>query len=117
MARIEVKEFIEIGSGAPHDATSWQVAKDAEFKKIIDESLNDKINVKVWHSPLPKLKEDGDGYYSDLDELYARVKVHLGNTESNWLSIGPKNQNFQKVIITESEQPDRETTSTDINMQ
>lgn len=117
MAKLEVKDYIEIGSGVPHDASSWQVAKDPEFKKIIDESLNDKINVKSWFTPLPKLKEDGEGYYADMDNLYARVKIHLGITESAWLTVGPKSQNTQKVIITQKGQADKETTSEDINMQ
>lgn len=117
MALLEVKDYIEIGSSVPHDASSWQVAKDKDFKKIIDESLKDRVNVKSWYTPLPKLKEDGEGYYSDLSTLYARVKIFLGETESDWVVVGPKTQNYQKVIITEEGQPDRETDSDEIHMQ
>lgn len=101
MAYIEILDYTDIGTGGVHEATSWQFAKDAEFTKIIAESLNDKVNVKIWHNPLPKLSEDGDGYYADLTELYARVKIHVNGFESDWYVLGPADQNKQKVVITE----------------
>ena len=37
MAHIILDDFIDIGSGSDHDATSWQIATDSKFKNIIDE--------------------------------------------------------------------------------
>lgn len=107
MASIRVDSYIDIGTGGIHDATSWQFAKDPEFTKIIDQSLKDKKNVKEWHSMLPKLEEDktdpdAEEYYSELDEIYARVKIHLGDTESEWFVIGPKSQRHQRVQVIDS---------------
>ena len=51
---MEVLEYTDIGTGGEHDATSWQFAKDPDFTKIIDESLNDTVNVKKWVSMLPR---------------------------------------------------------------
>ena len=46
MAMISIKHYIDIGTGGVHNATSWQIAKDKDFTKIIDQSLKDKVNVK-----------------------------------------------------------------------
>ena len=120
MAKIVVNDYIDIGTGGFHNATSWQIAKDSEFTKIIDESLIDTVNVKSWHSMLPKLEEDKvpgeSNYYADLDILYARVKIHVDEHESPWFVCEPKNQNIQDVVITEKDKEDIYTTSIEINM-
>jgi hypothetical protein len=95
MAKLEINDYIDIGTGGFHNATSWQVAKDPEFKEIIDESLKDTVNVKEWHTMLPKRPEDGPGYYADLDMLYARVKVHVDEYESPWEVLEPKSQTYK----------------------
>jgi hypothetical protein len=111
MAKVYLDKFEDLGTSGIHSATSWQVAKDPEFTKIIDESLEDKVNLISWNTPLPKLQEDiveGEvyPYYSDLTALYARVKVHIDETVSNWFVLGPKSQLVQKVIITENDKED-----------
>jgi len=116
LASIKIIDYIDVGSGGLHSATSWQIAKDSEFKFIIDESLNDQVNIKEWHSMLPKLPIDGVGYYADLDELYARVKIHVGEDNvSEWFPLDPESQNIQDVTITEGDVVTN-TTSTAINM-
>lgn len=115
MAKITIIDIIDVGSGSYHNATSWQVALDPEFTQIIDESLIDTVNVKEWHSMLPKIS--GSGYYADLDLLYARVKVHIDNYESPWFILRPKSQNIQNVTITEEGVATIHTTSDAINMQ
>lgn len=117
MAYMEVLSYIDIGTGSDHDATSWQFAKDKDFTKIIDESLNDTINVKKWVSMLPKLPEDGEGYYKDLDMVYGRFKLHAGKYESQWFEAEPKSQNYQEVVITEDGKEDIHTDSDKIGME
>lgn len=112
MARIRLTDFEDLGTSGAHSATSWQVAKDPDFIKIIDESLNDKVNLIEWNTPLPKLPEDIEEdekypFYSDETKLYARVKIFIDKSESRWFTIGPKSQTVQKVIVTEKDQPDR----------
>lgn len=116
MAKLSVGDFIDIATGSEHDATSWQVAKDKEFTKIIDQSLKDYKNVKEWHTMLPKLPEDGPGYYRAEEELYARIAIHQGNTTSNWITIGPKIQRTQTLIISEKGEDDIITTTEEVGM-
>jgi hypothetical protein len=115
MAKITITDIIDVGTGSYHNATSWQVALDPEFTQIIDQSLNDKVNVKEWHSMLPKINDNG--YYADLDLLYARVKVHIDSYESPWYVLRPKSQNIQNVTITEKGVATIYTTSDVIKMQ
>lgn len=117
MAMISIKDYIDIGTGGVHNATSWQIAKDKEFTKIIDQSLKDKVNVKKWYSMLPKLPEDGPGYYADLDELYVRVKIWIDDYTEDWFVLSPGNQNKQKVVITETGKEPVYTDSDSINLQ
>lgn len=107
MASMSVEKYIDIGTGGTHHSSSWQFAKDPEFTKIIDQSLKDHINVKKWHSMLPKLPEDktdpsADEYYTDLDEIWGRVKIHVGETDSDWFVIGPRSQRLQRVLVTDN---------------
>lgn len=115
--------YIDVGSGGHHAFTSWQVAKDKYFQKIIDESLEDPINLFSWTTPLPKLKEDKDDpnaeeFYSNLDTLYARAKIHIGeaivgqdgtviskkiSSSSDWVEIGPMDQRVEDIVITKKQ--------------
>ena len=117
MAYTRVTDYIDIGTGAYKDAVSYHIAKDPEFKQIIAESLHDTKNLDVWHTPLKKLPEDGEGYYKDEDVLYARVKVHIGTHESPWFTLEPGNQNIQEVVITEEGKDPIDTTSDIIGLQ
>lgn len=114
MAKIELLDYIDVGSGSVHTATSWQIAKDPDFEKIIDESLNDTVNIKVWHSMLPMLPEDGTGYYADEEMIYARVKIHLGETVSPWYVLEPKDQREQDVTISKDGVDIETTTAKDL---
>ena len=44
--KIVITDYISIGSDANHNASSYQVAKDELFTDIIDESIEDRVNVK-----------------------------------------------------------------------
>jgi len=114
MAKITIGDYINFSTPNGHTATDWQVALDSKFKIIIDESICDEINLKEWHTPLPKVMEKG--FYSDLDIIYARVRIRFDNVVSNWLELND-NQNYQKVIITENGEIIEETTSDIIGMQ
>lgn len=100
MAHFSLNDFIDINTKTFHDATSWQVALDQEFTQIIDQSLHDTVNLYIWVSMLPMIGVPGQ-YYADLDNLYARVKVHIGDEESPWYNMPPKNQNDQTILVTE----------------
>ena len=100
MAFFKIHDYIDIGTKCFHDATSWQVGLDSEFTEIIDESLHDTTNLLEWHSMLPKIGDPGQ-YYADLDNLYARVKVHMGDDVSDWFNLPVKNQNDQTIIVTD----------------
>lgn len=116
VAKVVLGEFIDIGAGDDHDATSWQVALDKAFVNIIDESLHDTENLTEWYTMLPMIGEPGR-YYADETEIWARVKIHVKEHESPWFVIGPRDQNIQKVIITEEGKDDIHTTSEAINLQ
>lgn len=118
MAYMVIEEYTDIGTGQPHDATSWQFyLKRNDVEHIIEESLNDRINLTRWESMLPRIPEDGDGYYKDLDEVCGRFKIHAGEFESEWFEAEPKSQNVQDVIITEDGKDDIITDSDSINLQ
>lgn len=96
---IVIEDYIDLSTKGYHNASSYQVALDENFEHIIDQTIKDKINVKSWHTMLPKI--DGTGYYADLDKVYARVKVFIDNDESPWFTVVPLNQNDQTMMITE----------------
>lgn len=116
MALVRYKDYIDIGSGGPVDAVSYQVALDENFTQIIDQSLHDTVNLDHWYTMLPKIGVANE-YYADESKLWARVKIHVDTFESPWFVIGPKDQNKQDVIITEEGKPDIHTTSDAIGME
>ena len=75
MAHIILDDFIDIGSGSDHDATSWQIATDSKFKNIIDESLHDTENLTRWYTMVPMPGEEG--YHADLKVLYHGQEIDL----------------------------------------
>ena len=104
MATLYLNGYRDTGTASNLTATSWQFAKDKEFTKIIDESIEDTTNLRSWSSKLPKLDEDKvdpdkEEYYSDLKELWGRVKIHVGDYESDWVIIGPQDQTKQYVKV------------------
>lgn len=114
MAYIIFDDFIDVGTGGFHEATSYQFATDPDFINIIDENLNDEINLRRWHSMLPK----GDGtYYADLDNLYARVMIRVGGFWSPWFTVAPQSQNIQNITITQDGKDPIQTTSEAISLQ
>ena len=58
-----------------------------------------------------------EGYHADLKVLYARVKIHVREYESDWFVIGPMDQNDQQVIITEEGEEDIHTSSKKLDLQ
>jgi len=86
MALFELKDFIKIGVPDDPIATSWQVAADPDFEDIIAESLFDKENIFQWR--VAPIKEDGS-FYEEDDIVYARVKLHFKNTDSDWFYMYP----------------------------
>lgn len=97
MATLYVDDYIDVGTKGYPTKCSWEVARDANFTDIIDSSYNDTVNVLTWNTPLP----DGNGwFYSDLVNLYSRVKVFIDNTESPWFVLPVKNQQSQTIEIT-----------------
>jgi len=102
MARFEINDYMDIGTIGYHDATTWEVALDEEFTQVIDTSVHDFVNVTTWNSPLPVI--NGEGVYKDLDKLYLRVKIHIGDTTSPWYVAEYKNQNKQIVNFVENDE-------------
>ena len=108
MAKFTVTDFIDVGSGGPHGATTWRVYKDKEKTVLIDESEFDEKNVSYWHSPLPK--EDGSGeFYRDLEGFYLEVIIYCniqpGVKFSGFASdskvFGPFSQRDEMIKITD----------------
>ena len=116
MAHIRINDYIDIGSGGVHYATDWQIATDPQFVNILDQSMNDEVNLRLWYSMLAK--PDGNGYYSSTDmiPLYARVRIYVGNTQSDWFNAEIESQEPQVVIITENGAVIRITDSDTIGM-
>lgn len=106
MAQIKVTEYIDIGTGGPIDKTQFQFSKDSGFTKIIDDITQTKAELLskgvepkdlldrllTCVSPLPKLPEDGDGFYMDLPALYGRYKLTANGHESDWFEVAPQSQ-------------------------
>jgi hypothetical protein len=101
MAYLKLIDFIDVGSGGPVDAVSWQVALDEEFTQIIDESLEDTEHLEIWHTPLPKL--DGSGFYNDLDKVYGRLKIHANGHVSDWFKTPVASQLSYPIKITDGD--------------
>jgi hypothetical protein len=112
--QIVVEDYISINAGTYHNATSYQVALDKDYTMIIDQSLKDKINVKSWHTPLPKINEPG--FYSNLEKVYARVKVWIDDFESPWYVLPIVNQQDQVIVVTEEGKEDQTYNSLEIKM-
>lgn len=93
MANIKIGNPKVIGNRAPHTATSYQFAKDKDFKQIIDESLENKIDKFQWHSPLVV---DGTKQCT-MTKVYARYKLHFDTQESEWITFEVENQMTQAI--------------------
>lgn len=111
---IVVEDYISINAGTYHNATSYQVALDKDFTMIIDESHKDTINVKNWHSPLPKI--NSVGYYSNLKELHARIKIWIDDFESDWYVLPIVDQQDQEIVVIEEGKENITYNSLEINM-
>ncbi len=98
MATIRIGDYMSIGTGYNITAVSYELSDDPNFTELLDFSYNDTINIYEWKSMVPK--RDGTGYHGDLDNLYARFKIHQGKTCSKWFYTKSKNQNDQLVIFT-----------------
>ena len=76
---LEIEKYLTLGASTPLIATSYQVALDEDFTQIIDE-IHESVEHKMyWNTPLPKI--DGNGFYSDETQIYARVKLFLKNDD------------------------------------
>lgn len=111
--------YIDIGTGGKHNATTWIVAKDKFFNRIIDQSLKDTVNLKEWTTPLPKLPEDKidplkDEFYSDLETLYLKVIIHIDGFDSPPVEVGPFSQLDQEVLVTKDKEILEKTTAKDL---
>ena len=111
MAFIKLIDYIDVGSGGPIDHISYQVALDPEFTQIIDESLDNSVDLEVWHTPLPRL--DGPGFYNDLDKLYGRLKIHSNGFVSEWFDAPVESQLSYPITITDGDTV-TETTTDDL---
>lgn len=72
------KYYDDLGSGGGHLATTWEVALDEEFTKIIDASYFDTVNLTEWHTPLPIPNQPGE-YFTSLEHVYVRARIFCGN--------------------------------------
>lgn len=113
MAHINIHNYVGIGLDfSRHTATTYQIAKDSNFTLIVDQSIKDTQHKELWYSQLPKRPEDGPGYYSSECKLYARFKLHFGDTvESPWCDFILDNQREQDVVITNETNPLRAFTN------
>lgn len=82
MAKLFIDRTLHLGIRDRHTSTSWEVSLHEDFSVLIDSSYEDTENKLVWITPLPK--PDGISYYKDVDMLYGRMKVHMGEDESPW---------------------------------
>lgn len=95
MAHIIIEKYLTLGSGSSLAATSYQVAKDPEFTEIIDEIHESREFRLKWWTPLPN---NEGGFYKDLTELYARVKLFREDDNGNlyatddWFNLPMANQ-------------------------
>lgn len=124
MARISILAYTESFTTGSIDAVDYQVAKvttdavinDEYFNNLIKKEKetghrylilnieNDTKNVEYLDTPLPMLEEDiiegVPPYYKDLDNIAIRVRVHSGESVSNWFYIKNKSQQQQIVPVT-----------------
>lgn len=89
MATIKICKYETLFMKAPHIATSYQII-DANTNTVLDESLENKVNLLEWNSPL---KKAGNKHHRYETNLKARVKFHYDNGEdSGWFIVGEYNQ-------------------------
>lgn len=100
--------YKDFGTGGVHWKSLWEVAKDIHFNQVIDrcetEELSGMTNILQFTTPLPKILEDKkesdvEEFYYDLEELYVRVTIYVGDSKSNTVLAGPFNQKQQNVDI------------------
>ena len=85
--------------GRPTGGT-WEAALDSSFTQIIDRTINNPNAIYSWTSPLPKIGEPG--YYVDLPELHARMKLHIHDSVSDWYVLPVVDQRDQEITTTEN---------------
>lgn len=108
MAKISILDFIDIGTGGPHDATTWKVFKDEQKTILLDKSEYDTVNLTIWHTPLPKEDVIGE-FYNDLREFWVEVQIHANGHTSDPKTVGPFNQLFEEIDITDGDKVEKTT--------
>ena len=101
MAAFRLKDYIDFDTDGYITSVSWQAALDPAYTQIIDESLHDPINKLEWVSTLPVIGSTTGECYADLNNVYARVKIHMTGADSPWYEMIPKNQNDQTITYHE----------------
>ena len=99
MAVLFLNKVTTLGVPTGIDSVSWYVAKDKDFTKIIDKSERDTVNMEKWVTMLPKLPEDGPGYYKAEDELWIKIIVHYKKFSSEPYIRGPYKQGDREVSV------------------
>ncbi len=113
MARMYLKDYIDVGSGGPITAIHYQVAKDPEFKLLIDEKMKKDGDLREWVTPLPKRPEDGEGFYKDLPEVFGRLMIFSGPNQeysSEWFECPVESQLSYPIKITDGDEVIETTT-------
>lgn len=88
MATFKILNIETFALSEPHTSTDWEIAKDREFKEILDSSIEDPVNLLEWRTPI--LTSDGpyDGGYP----VYGRIRVRYGLVPSPYYYFDPCNE-------------------------
>jgi len=101
MALFSLEDYMDFDTIGVITATSWEAALDPDFTQIIDSSYEDKINIREWYTKLPVIGNTNGSCYSDLSNVYGRVKIHIDDVTSPWYELAPLNQNDQVIKVRE----------------
>jgi len=114
MARFKFEDYYDLGTKGYPTAGTWEAALDSDFTNLIDSVYKDTKSATEWVTPL---EYDDNGVvraHSDLDAVYVRCRLWIGDDVSDWFYLDPANQNDQTVVYTENNKIIKTVNSLDV---
>ena len=94
MATIKIGKVETLFTNTPHTATSYQIY-NGDNGQIIGQSIRNTTQLLQWSN---ELSDGNGGHYLHLHNLRARIQLHYGLDDSEWIELDPYDEDIQIVL-------------------
>ena len=91
MATIKIGKVETLFTNTPHTATSYQIY-NCDNGQIIGQSIRNTTQLLQWSN---ELSDGNGGHYLHLHNLRARIQLHYGLDDSEWIELDPYDEDIQ----------------------